>query len=137
MPQKRTSEKTKKKIVEKHRNGSTITELAKEFNLHSKTIWWHLKVANSYRYTIYKNEIEDYNMAKLVNAFFFNLISNIKNPARLGYERKRMLKWYKEVLKWADKEDYWFACWEEFCGYDESRLKNKIKELATAKLKEI
>ncbi len=134
MAQKRTSEKTKQKIVEQHRAGMTITELAKEFNLNSKTIWWHLKVANAYKYQNQQDEIEDYNMNKLVNAFFINLMSNLKNPVRLGYVEERLLKWYKEVIQWADDEVFWFDYWEEFCGYDEIRLRNKIKELARKQL---
>jgi len=126
---RKTSQKDKEEIIALHRNGMTITDLAKKFDLHPKTIWYHLKMANAYQYKNNCHKIEDYNMNKVVNAFFFCLITNIKNPSRLGYAKKRLLAWYKNVLQWTDKEIFWFECWKEFCGYDESRLRNKIKEL--------
>jgi len=72
----------------------------------------------------------DKNIAELIKSFFMNLILNIENPkSKLQIKSiEARENWYKDVLEWCDTEEFWFACWKEFFGYDENKLRKKIKE---------
>ena len=146
--QHKTSQETKDKIIELYKNGSSITNLSKIFNLHQKTVYYHIKKSGYFKYKnkvkdidkITEDDDEDYKpIIKLINAFFIGLFTSIKTPVRImpSNNRKRKLLWYQDVLKWADEEELWFSAYEEFLNFDSGNLRKVIKKKVKKKIKEL
>jgi len=155
------------KIIKEYKNGKSITQIAKENNVKYNSIYYHISKTNYtepknepknkpknklknelkiYPLNIKRNEINiDKNMSKITNAFFLNLFLNIEKPTRIinnktkGAKRIKEIKkkWYNDVLKWVDNENFWFDMYEEYIQYNGSNLKKIIRDKINEKIKKI
>ena len=86
---------------------------------------------------------DDRGIKNLVSTFFVNLTRNIEKPERVfesntiekqNFKRK---KWYKEVLIWCDTEVFWFAMYEFYFEYSQSKAREELKKKVRVKLNEV
>jgi len=63
-----------------------------------------------------------------------NFFQAIQRPSRFVNYNRTTEEFYKEELKWIEKEEFWFSCWDEFSGWHPDMLKEKMREVVEKKM---